>query len=500
MTTVSVHDTPNLLVQTLYVPPLSLGLLSAPQSLCMFFLTLDPLTQCTHCHFVMQARALRVPVLCDDHTPPSCLVAYPLAKLGHRSVNMLVLPDPWLTQGGLVTFLACALYQLFVRSCDLAHRGLYCSHVCACTHHSPLQHLSIRCLPLLSSRAHMDEPQCMRLPLGTTECNHSFYTCNSLSALQPLQQLHAGASSPSPAQLSASTRESHGAAPSSSVSCPQVTLNASHPQIQTGPTRTVTSDLMSATLAEAATQLSFVEFLERCIFVSASPPPQLPVPTPPLDAATQTFSHTAASRDVSTQLSFREFLASPSTLDVLCPAFDRPVPSLPLDAAVHTPLSSVATHEASTQLPLTEFFIGCTFSNDPSDRQASPSAHCNAGSASPPQPADIATLCSPSSANHASDGHEDTTAPRVSPPPPPGLEKYASQCVSHGIPVKAAPMRSRLWSIHLSHASTATCQYHPSGNTSCALSCCQQEKYKYCPSGNPQSCWCRSSCRNWSFS
>ena len=27
----------------------------------------------THCHFTMQARALRVPELCDDHTPPSCL-------------------------------------------------------------------------------------------------------------------------------------------------------------------------------------------------------------------------------------------------------------------------------------------------------------------------------------------------------------------------------------------------------------------------------------------
>ena len=36
-----------------------------------------------------------------------------------------------------------------------------------------------------------------------------------------------------------------------------------------------------------------------------------------------------------------------------------------------------------TQLPLTEFFIGCIFSNDRLDRQASPSAHC-AGSASPP--------------------------------------------------------------------------------------------------------------------
>ena len=117
------------------VPPLSLGLLSAPQSLCMFLLTLAPLAQCTHC--------LRAPELCDDHTPPSCLVAYPLAKLGHRSVNTLVLPDPWLTQRSLVTFLACALHPLFVKSCDLAQHGLFCSHVCACTHRGSLQHLSL---------------------------------------------------------------------------------------------------------------------------------------------------------------------------------------------------------------------------------------------------------------------------------------------------------------------------------------------------------------------
>ena len=80
----------------------------------------------------------------------------------------------------------------------------------------------------------------------------------------------------------------------------------------------------------------------------------------------------------SSQLSFTEFLAPPSTHDVLCPTCSRPVPSLLLDAAVQTPLC-VASHDASTQLPLTEFFIGCTSSNDPLDRQASPSAGtCNA--------------------------------------------------------------------------------------------------------------------------
>ena len=58
----------------------------------------------------MQARTLRVSELCDDHTPPSRLVTNSLAEPRYRSVNLLVLPDPLLTQGGLVTFLACALH------------------------------------------------------------------------------------------------------------------------------------------------------------------------------------------------------------------------------------------------------------------------------------------------------------------------------------------------------------------------------------------------------
>ena len=90
----------------------------------------------------MQARALRVPEVCVNHTPPSCLVAYPFTKMEYRVLNTLVLPDPWLTQEGLVTFPACALYQLFVWSCDLAHDGLHCSHFCAYTHRSLLLHLS----------------------------------------------------------------------------------------------------------------------------------------------------------------------------------------------------------------------------------------------------------------------------------------------------------------------------------------------------------------------
>ena len=97
--------------------------------------------------------------------------------------------------------------------------------------------------------------------------------------------------------------------------------------------------------------------------------------------------------------------------------------------------------------------------------------HChrhifNAGSASPPQPPDIATHCSPSSASHASDGHEHTTAPHVSLQPPLGLEKYARQHASHGIPVKAAAVRLRLsTSISVTppqpHVSTTQVGTHP---------------------------------------
>ena len=307
--------------------------------------------------------------------------------------------------------------------------------------------ISLWCLPSSFSVLRWKNSRmcgCLLAPLsGITEWNHSYYTGISLSALHSLQQLQAGSSSPPSVQMSASTRVSHGAAPSSSVSCP------------TGHTQCCPSTGSDG----APPALPHVTFCQlRLLRLPRSSPlllfwsvaslstlprrPQQPVSTPSLDVATQTFSHTpAASRDVSTQLSFVESLASPSTLDALCPACARPIPSLLLDAAVQAPLHRVATHDASTQPPLTEFFIGCILSNDPLDRQASPSAHCNAGSTSPPQPADIATLCSPSSASHASDGHEDTTAPRVLPQPPPVLEKYARQYASHCKIFDTAPVR-----------------------------------------------------------
>ena len=98
-----------------------------------------------------------------------------------------------------------------------------------------------------------------------------------------LQLLQAGASSTSSVQPLASTQESNGTASSGSVSSPQLPHSATSPQVPAGPTRNVTGNVMSATLAEAATQLSFAEFLERAL-------PRRPQPSPTLlpDAATQT--------------------------------------------------------------------------------------------------------------------------------------------------------------------------------------------------------------------
>ena len=42
----------------------------------------------------------------------SCLVAYPFTKMEYWDLYTLVLPDPRLTQEGLVTFLVSALYHL----------------------------------------------------------------------------------------------------------------------------------------------------------------------------------------------------------------------------------------------------------------------------------------------------------------------------------------------------------------------------------------------------
>ena len=115
---------------------------------------------------------------------------------------------------------------------------------------------------------------------GTTWWNHSFYTGIWPSALQCLQQLQAGASSTSSVQPLASKQESNGTASSSSVSSPQLPHSAISSQVPAGPTRNVTGDV-STSLAKAATQLSFLEFLAALqpLNCSSSAPAAQPHPT-----------------------------------------------------------------------------------------------------------------------------------------------------------------------------------------------------------------------------
>ena len=365
----------------------------------------------------------------------------------------LVLPDPWLTQEGPMTSLVSALNQLFVRSCDLAHDGQHCSHFCANTHRSLLLHLFL-VLAFVYLLSQMEEHQNVRPSTGTTEWNHSYYTGNSLS----LSALH-------------SSQETNGTTSSGSAFGPQLPHGPISSPVVAGPTRNVTGEAMPTSLAEAVSQLSFLEFLQRCnLLIAPLQPPQLPVPISLLDAAVQTTPPCDASQDASTQTSdqpvsslsfdvavqtsFHSVHTSSldaavqtlphSTLsqDVSTQFGSRPASSFSVDVFVQTPKRSTVLHDNSTQLPITEFFIGCIFSNDPFDRQRPSSAQGDIGSVSLPPLPDTATTCTLSSSSLDSDDHVRTLAPRVLLQPPPGLEQYAPPpglaidahlCTSHGI-------------------------------------------------------------------
>ena len=241
----------------------------------------------------------------------------------------------------------------------------------------------------------MEGQQNVQLPLSTTEWNHSYYTCNSLSAPHSAQQLQNGTIATSVQPL-AYTQEAYGAVSSGFMSSPLLPHNAISSQVPACPTRNVTGDVMP--LAEAITQLSFLEFLQRCGIPIAPPQPsQLPVPISLLDAAVQTTPPCVASQDMSTQtsdqsvssLSF-DVAVQTSSHGIHTSSLDAAVQTIPhntlsqhvstqigsrsafsfsVDVFVQTPTRCAVLHDVATQLPLTEFFIGCIFSNDPLDCQ-----------------------------------------------------------------------------------------------------------------------------------
>ena len=141
----------------------------------------------------------------------------------------------------------------------------------------------------------------MRLPTGTSELNRSYYTGNSLSALHSSQQFHDDTVSASVHPL-VSTQQINDTTPSCSALGPQLLHGHIGSPVLAGPTRNVTGEAMPTSLADALTQLSFLEFVQRCnLLIAPSQPTQLPVPISLLDVAVQTASPCEISQDASTQ-------------------------------------------------------------------------------------------------------------------------------------------------------------------------------------------------------
>ena len=215
-----------------------------------------------------------------------------------------------------------------------------------------------------------------------------------------------------------------------------------------GPTRNVTGEAMPTSLAEALTQLSFLEFVQRCnLLIAPLQPTQLLVPISPLDVAVQTTSPCEVSQDASTQTSDQP--VSSLSLDVAVQTIFHSVRTSSLDAAVQTiphsilsqnvstqmgsrsassfsvdvfvqtPERSNVLHDVATQQPLTEFFIGCIYSNDPLDRQ-------NFVRQSPPSVQGPRALLQPPP------GLEQ-------PAPPPDLATYSHLLATHGASANSSP-------------------------------------------------------------
>ena len=163
----------------------------------------------------------------------------------------------------------------------------------------------------------------MGLSTGLSELNRSHYTGNSFSALQSSQQFHDDPVSTS-VHPRVSTQENNDTTTSCSALGAQLLHGHIGSLVLAGPTRNVTGEAMPTSLAEALTQLSFLEFVKRCnLFIAPLQPTQPQVPISHPDVAVQTTSPCDASQDASTQTS------------------DQPVSSLSLDVAVQTIFHSV---------------------------------------------------------------------------------------------------------------------------------------------------------------
>ena len=193
----------------------------------------------------------------------------------------------------------------------------------------------------------MEEHQNVSPSTGPSELNCSYYTGNSLSALHSFQQVHDGTVSAS-VHPRASTQRINDTTPSCSAIGSQLLHGHTGSPVLAGPTRNVTGDAMPTSFVEALTQLSFLEFVQRCnLLIAPSQPTQLPAPVSFLDVAVQTAAPCEISQDASIQTSVQP--VSSLSLDVAVQTIFRSVCSSSLDAAAQTLSHSSLSQDVSTQ-------------------------------------------------------------------------------------------------------------------------------------------------------
>ena len=211
----------------------------------------------------------------------------------------------------------------------------------------------------------MEEHQNVRLSTGSSELNRSYYTGNSLSALHSSQQVHDGT-----VFTSVHPRASTQRINDTTLSCSALGSQSLHGHIGSpvlaGPTRNVTGEAMPSLLDDALTQLSFLEFVQRCnLLIAPSQPSQLPASISSLDVAVQTAAPCVISQDASTQTSDQP--VSSLSLDVAVQTIFHSVHVLHLlDAAVQTLPHSIFSQDVSTQMgsrPASSFSVNAAMHN-----------------------------------------------------------------------------------------------------------------------------------------
>ena len=140
---------------------------------------------------------------------------------------------------------------------------VYVLYLRACTICSIASLLSLWCLRLLVFVLRWRGNQNVSSSTGHSEMNRSFYTGNSLSVLHSSQHVHED-SVPTSVHSPPTTQQLIDNMPSRAATGPQLLHRNTGSPALAGPTRYVTGETMPTSFDVALTQLSFLEFVQRC--------------------------------------------------------------------------------------------------------------------------------------------------------------------------------------------------------------------------------------------